>query len=174
MSKKGVIALLTLIIISFSTSLAFSLESKPKTNNSNPDIRAGVSIILADTVNYPAHKTKRPIDDLKPVGLPQPIPEPKLTYLGEFSITGYCACIKCCGKTDGITATGVKATANHTIAVDPKLISYGSILVIDGIEYRAEDCGGAIKGNKLDIYFDTHDEARQYAKQLKKVYLKEE
>lgn len=83
-----------------------------------------------------------------------------------FRVTAYCPCSKCCGKwANGITATGVIAQANHTIAVDPKTIPYGSIVRINGIDYVAEDCGGAIKGNRIDIYFDTHEEAMAFGVQ---------
>ena len=68
----------------------------------------------------------------------------------------------CCGKTDGITATGTKAISGRTIAVDPNVIPYGTEIVIDGHTYIAEDCGGAIKGNRIDVYFDTHSEALQH------------
>ena len=78
--------------------------------------------------------------------------------------TAYCPCEKCCGKTDGITATGAKATAGRTIAVDPRMIPYGSKIYIDGHEYIAEDCGGAIKENRIDVYFDTHSEALKYGR----------
>ena len=43
----------------------------------------------------------------------------------EFEVTGYCPCKKCCKKDDGITASGVKATANHTIAA-PSKYSFGT------------------------------------------------
>ena len=77
-----------------------------------------------------------------------------------FRITAYCPCSKCCGKwANGITATGVTPKANRTIAVDPTIIPYGSIVRINGIDYVAEDCGGAIKGDQIDIYFDSHEEA---------------
>ena len=78
--------------------------------------------------------------------------------------TAYCPCVKCCGKTDGITATGTKATAGRTIAVDPRMIPYGSKVIINGVTYIAEDCGGAIKSNRIDIFFDTHQEARQWGR----------
>ena len=68
--------------------------------------------------------------------------------LGEFKLTAYCPCAKCCGKTDGITATGTLAAEGRTIAVDPRVIPYGSSVTIyfaDGTvhTYTAEDCGGA-------------------------------
>lgn len=89
--------------------------------------------------------------------------------LGEFKITHYCACTKCCGKAEddpwyGITATGTRVKEGRTIAVDPKVIPYGTEVTIcyaDGTEhtYIAEDCGGAIKGNRIDVYMDSHEAA---------------
>lgn len=94
-----------------------------------------------------------------------------LINLGEYEITAYCACEKCCGKSDGITATGTVATARRTIAVDPNTIPYGTEVIIDGHTYVAEDCGGAIKGNHIDIYFDNHEDALEFGKQYKNVYV---
>lgn len=104
----------------------------------------------------------------------EPVTEPQIVSqmvdLGEFKITAYCPCTKCCGKwANGITSTGVIAQANRTIAVDPKVIPYGTTVMIDGKEYIAEDCGGAIKGNRIDIYFDTHQEALQWGVKYKGV-----
>lgn len=45
-----------------------------------------------------------------------------------------------------------KAIEGHTIAVDPNVIDYGTKVKIDGHIYIAEDCGGAVKGNVIDIY----------------------
>mgnify|MGYP001074600999 CR=1 FL=1 len=85
----------------------------------------------------------------------------------EFEATAYCACPKCCGKwADGITASGTKATAKRTIAVDSKLIPLGSKIEIEGLgTYIAEDTGSAIKGKIIDIYFDTHEEALKFGRQ---------
>ena len=93
------------------------------------------------------------------------------THLGKFKLTAYCACSTCCGKSDGITATGTVATAGRTIAVDPNVIPYGTEVIINGKTYVAEDCGGAIKSNRIDIYFDTHSEALQFGVQYADVYL---
>lgn len=80
--------------------------------------------------------------------------------------TAYCPCEKCCGKwADGITASGKKARANHTIAVDKRVIPLGTTVIINGQEYVAEDTGGAIKGNRVDIYFDSHSEALKFGRQ---------
>lgn len=89
----------------------------------------------------------------------------------EVTATAYCACAECCGKTDGITATGTKATAGRTLAVDPNVIPYGTQIIIDGNTYIAEDCGGAVKGNDVDIYFNTHEEAVNFGKQVLTAYV---
>jgi len=80
-------------------------------------------------------------------------------YIGTFTVTHYCPCEICCGKTDGITFTGTQATEGRTVAVDPDVIPLGSTVVIDGQEYIAEDVGGAIRGLRIDKYMDNHQEA---------------
>lgn len=79
--------------------------------------------------------------------------------------TAYCPCVKCCGKSDGITASGVKAKANRTIAVDKKIIPLGTVVLISGKRYVAEDTGSAIVGKKIDIYFDSHEQALKWGRQ---------
>lgn len=99
----------------------------------------------------------------KPEPKPQPQPKAQHTSLGEFKVTAYCSCSQCCGEwADGVTYTGTKATPGRTIAVDPDKIPLGSKVYIDGTEYIAEDIGGAIKGNRIDVLFPTHQEALQF------------
>lgn len=94
------------------------------------------------------------------------------TNLGHFKLTAYCACELCCGEyANGITATGTIATQGRTIAVDPSVIPYGSEVLINGHTYIAEDCGGAIDGNRIDVYFDSHSEALQFGVQYADVYI---
>lgn len=100
--------------------------------------------------------------------------DPIFENLGIFTITAYCSCEKCCGKSDGITSTGTKATAGRTIAVDPNVIPYGTEILINGHTYIAEDCGGAIKGNRIDVYFDTHNEAVVFGRQQTEVFIESE
>lgn len=90
--------------------------------------------------------------------------------LGVFRTTAYCPCIKCCGNTEGITASGTKATANRTVGVDPSIIPFGTKLLIDGQLYIAED-SGAVKGEFIDIFHETHDKALEYGVQYKEVYI---
>lgn len=68
------------------------------------------------------------------------------------------------------TATMTRPTAGRTIAVDPNIIPYGTQVEIEGVGVRiAEDCGGAIKGNRIDLLFDTHEEALEWGMQEKKI-----
>lgn len=95
-----------------------------------------------------------------------------LKALGTFRITHYCACPICCGVyANGITATGTVCTTNRTIAVNPSQIPYGSQVVINGQVYVAEDCGGAIKDNCIDIYVGTHAEGLSRGTYYTEVYL---
>ena len=68
---------------------------------------------------------------------------------------------------DGVTATLTKADPqSRLVAVDPKLIPYGSWLWIEGLGwFRAEDCGSAIKGFRLDVMVATEAEATRFGKQ---------
>ena len=63
---------------------------------------------------------------------------------------------------------------NRTIAVDPTVIPYGSKVVLNGQVYDAEDCGGAIKINHIDIYVGSHAEAETKGVYETEVYLLEE
>ena len=102
-------------------------------------------------------------------------PEP----LGLFELTAYCPCSRCCGKNDGITATGTVATEGRTVAVDPSVIPYGTTIEViypDGsrARYVAEDCGGAIKAQRLDVFFADHQTAREYGVRTAYVFLVQE
>ena len=94
-----------------------------------------------------------------------------VTDLGNFTATHYCSCAKCCGTETGETATGTQATAERTIAVDPEIIPLGSKVIINNKVYIAEDTGGAIKGNRIDIYCESHQEALELGVKKVKVYL---
>ena len=84
-------------------------------------------------------------------------------------VTAYCSCKKCCGKTDGITASGVKAKQGVTVAADTRVFPFGTKIVIDGHTYTVQDRGGAINGNRIDIYFDSHQAALNFGRQTKTV-----
>ena len=88
-------------------------------------------------------------------------------YLGHFKLTAYCPCVKCCGKSDGITASGTKATAGRTVAMGG--VPLGTKISINGKIYTVED-RGTVYGH-VDIFFNSHSEALQFGKRYADVYL---
>lgn len=98
-------------------------------------------------------------------------------FLGEFTLTAYCPGRCCCGKwASGYTATGALATEGRSIAVDPKVIPYRThVLLIwpDGTQrsYIAEDCGGGVNGNHIDVFFSDHQAACVFGVQSAMAYL---
>ena len=87
----------------------------------------------------------------------------------EYVITAYCHCAKCCGKSDGITASGIMAVEGITVAMD-KSMPFDKKIYIDGVGERiVQDRGGAIKGNRIDLYFDNHQSALNFGRQIKEV-----
>lgn len=164
-----------LIILALAVALVISLLSKPvvSTVASEDSGRQSISPQPSEPVT----------ETVEPAELD---PEPALIELGEFKTTAYCTCVKCCGVwsqehpsrvgTDYVqkTASGTIPTAGRTVSVDTEIIPFGTILVIDGHEYIAEDTGSAVKGQIIDIYFSTHEAAREYGVQYKTIYIKGE
>lgn len=90
------------------------------------------------------------------------------------------------GKPDdawgGMTASGKKAVAGLTIAADPKVLPMNTRVYVEGVDaqgkkysgiYIVMDTGGAIKGNKIDIFMSTYEQTRIFGRRKMKVYLLE-
>lgn len=95
----------------------------------------------------------------------------------KLNTSAYCACEICCGKTDGITASGRKAKPWHTVAAGRKY-PIGTIIYIPALAnmpnngwFEVEDRGGAISDEKLDIYFESHEEAIKYGRKTLEAYI---
>ena len=93
----------------------------------------------------------------------------KLKSLGTFKVTFYCPCVICsegwgsaisnpCSSSIHKTAGNSGAVVNHTIAVDPSVLPFGTAVVINGKIYVAEDRGGGVKGKHVDIYVKNHSD----------------
>lgn len=103
-----------------------------------------------------------------------------------MEVTGYCDCGICCSwerswfglgppvisagpnkgkpKQVGVTASGGK-TRPGTIAADTSVLPFGTIVYVPGYGYgRVEDRGGAIKGKRLDLWFSSHEKAKQWGR----------
>lgn len=93
-------------------------------------------------------------------------------YTAMFEVTAYCTCKECCGKWSpevtgevSHTASGTVPCEGRTVAVDTDIIPFGSVVVINGHEYIAEDTGSAVKGNIIDIFMEDHDRTNQWGRQ---------
>ncbi len=86
--------------------------------------------------------------------------------LEDVTVTHYCICRKCCGKSPdhpayGITASGRRAAPGVSVAVDPDVIPLGSDVLVDYgdgelHDYRADDTGSGVKGLHLDLCVESH------------------
>lgn len=91
-------------------------------------------------------------------------PKPKQAYYEEeVKLTAYCACSKCCGHNTGITASGAYVEQGKTIATSSSFADFGTEIEIYGHRYVVQDRG--VKGNVIDIYFDSHEEALNFGVQ---------
>ena len=117
-----------------------------------------------------------------PAGGREPLTRTMLT-------TGYCPCKECCSwhrnwlgrpvyssgplkgqrKEVGVTASGTKARPG-VIAADGDRYPFGTVMHVPGYGYgRVEDRGGAIEGDHVDLFFRTHEEARQWGRRFCRV-----
>lgn len=104
----------------------------------------------------------------------------------KVKATAYCLCKKCCGKSEndpyyGVTASGLRIIPNtgmKVIAVDPKKFSLGSEVYVESLDSSkdygnaiAADTGGAIKGNHIDLYMDSHAQALEWGVRYVNLYI---
>lgn len=88
-----------------------------------------------------------------------------------INASAYTAAADECGKSDGITASGIKVAENRTLACPPEY-PFGAKIHIEGMgTYTCEDRGGAIKGNHFDIYMETKTEAFAFGRQNLTAYV---
>lgn len=110
----------------------------------------------------------------------QELTDMSMTYIGDFRLTAYCPCEICCEQwaaspVNKVGSCEVGVYQGTSIAVDPDKIPYGSKVYIEGVGVRiATDCGGAIQGNRIDVYFSNHQDAWDFGTcggVAKKVYI---
>ncbi len=114
----------------------------------------------------------RPYITVAPLRTPayRPVKDEMAGKRARFKITAYCPCELCSEGYGRQTSTGVTATEGRTVAVDPEVIPYGTRVHIKGLgDFVAEDCGGKVKGNHIDIYFESHEETVEFGVKYKKV-----
>lgn len=103
-----------------------------------------------------AKKARMTVEELQELGLDE-----NAQYMGTYKLTAYCPCYLCCGKYPddpgyGLTASGEMAQEGVTIAMDK--LPFGTRVYIENVGVRiVQDRGGAIKGNRIDIFCSTHE-----------------
>lgn len=106
----------------------------------------------------PGSAANNPVDDSRQSG------EYKTVLM---RVTAYCPCEKCCGEySDGVTASGHKIRPGDAFVAADKEYPFGTKMVIEGYKnsesVKVLDRGGAIRGNKLDVFFHSHREALKW------------
>ena len=83
-------------------------------------------------------------------------------------VTAYCQEKCCCGQwSDGVTASGHKIQPGDKFVAASEEFPFSTIFDIPGYgKVECLDRGGAIKGSRLDLYFDDHQAARQWGVQV--------
>ena len=152
-------------LLAFTTTLSIlSISDNQKLRRENRDL---MESLMEATAREAAHicpetgETAGAVVETTPVAVE--IPD-GMTWLQDVTVTHYDACVVCCGSTAGIGASGRKVVPNYSVAVDPSVIPLGSDVVIqfengETLMCRADDTGGAVKGNKIDLCVATHEEA---------------
>lgn len=104
-------------------------------------------------------------------------PLQNLTHSATFKITFYCGCKKCCGSWSSGSESvaygckGDKLVSNYSIATDPNVIPYGTILYdSEGNSYMAQDTGSGVKGHHIDLFIGNHEEALKLGVQEKELF----
>ena len=100
--------------------------------------------------------------------------------LDNVTVTHYCICQRCCGKSSdhpayGITASGRRATPYVSVAVDPSVIPLGADVLVDYGDgeihyYRADDTGSGVDGRHIDLCVGSHAEALRMGVKTATVY----
>ena len=143
-------------------------------------------VIRAGADSLPEDKPPAQAETGTAIVAPEPVEEPENELieaallasahrLDNVTVTHYDCCVECCGKTDGITASGVRATPGVTVAVDPDVIPLGADVLVDYGDgeihyYRADDVGAAVKGSHIDLCVGSHEEALQLGRRTATVY----
>ena len=89
----------------------------------------------------------------------------KVISMGEFKLTAYCPCEICSEGFGRQTCSGTECETGNTVAADLSLFNLGDTITINGVEYTVMDCGGAVKGDHIDIYMDTHSDTERFGVQ---------
>ena len=165
--------IITAIILVLLITQIFTLkaESTDRTNESIENEQTFKrEITLLKTQNMTLQNELKEAQDLKDV-------LSDASYIGEFEITYYTANFESTGKNPGdkgygITKSGEPVKENYTAATDWSVLPKGTIIYIEGVGIRVStDTGGAIKGEKIDVFEPSYDVAMEKGRHMAGVYV---
>lgn len=117
--------------------------------------------VIEEVQNIETTEKVETVEQIQPTG--------NKVSLGTYKLTAYCACRKCCGKwAGGNTSSGTVPTQGRTVACNT--LPAGTKVNINGHDYIVEDTGN-MKGNVIDIFFNSHQEALNFGVQYKEVFV---
>ena len=176
MRVTGFLTLLCILLLSTTAMAAETAESQSTVNqqswsvktdnqmkkNSTGTVATASEATMSDEVGPGIEKKVQP-EELKPTG---PVFE-KGASLGIFSATAYCPSSS--GKQQR-TYSGTIPQPLHTLSADLTVLPLGTKVMIDDIIYTVEDTGSGIRGNKVDIYFGSREEALSFGRREKEIF----
>lgn len=159
-----------LIVLSLGFALGYTVAHAQDCADQSTEQEVPQDILATET---PQDAAERPAEDYSSLD--------RLELIGTFTATAYCPCVKCCGiwsedhpsrGEDYVqkTRAGTIPEEGRTIAADWDVLPKGSEVVINGHPYIVEDTGSAVKGNHVDIFFESHEAACEFGIQQVEVY----
>lgn len=163
-------------ILAVCCSLLLSVTAWADESQQTDDVSAESSSRIVVSGAAAARETEKQASEQENLGpAAAVIPEEKTDHdkkgvsLGIFTTTGYCP-DECCGGTSGLTYSGTVPQANHTLSADLTRFPIGTKLMIHDVIYTVEDMGSSVKGDWLDIFYDTHEEAMEHGLKQEEVF----
>ncbi len=155
-NRKAILGVILLLMIPYA--LASTGESDSALGE------AGNHKAVSSTAKVPSRTVSRPAGNkAKEDGSKQAA----LWRTVRMRVTAYCPCRKCCGRhSDGITACGHKIRRGDTFVAADRKHSFGTKMIVPGYNnsnpVKVLDRGGAIRGNRLDVFFNSHQKAKKW------------
>lgn len=96
----------------------------------------------------------------------------------RMRVTAYCPCAICCGKwSDGVTACNHRIQPGDTFTAADKMYRFGTEMIVPGYNQNqpveVKDRGRVIKGNRLDVFFSSHETAKKWGTRYLDVLVRE-
>ncbi|OHB58354.1 MAG: hypothetical protein A2173_09170 [Planctomycetes bacterium RBG_13_44_8b] len=124
------------------------------------------TVAETDVLSIPDTQSSIPVKNQES-GIETPSQPSDQWQIVRMRVTAYCPCEKCCGEyADGVTACGHVIKSGDTFAAADRRYPFGTEMIIEGYNngqpIKVLDRGGAIRGDRLDLFFHTHEEALQW------------